>query len=226
MNHAYLVDSVRTAVGKAPKGALRQMRPDDLGAEVVKGLLQRNPQIPLDQIDDVVMGCAFPEGEQGFNLGRVVAQRAGLPDSASELEGSDRLAEAMAISGFRGAIGSVVDVIAPGGGLDRLVLIGIGKAEDADEEAWLKVGGKLLAAGGKSSHITVFTDLDGGRTLDGETVAAIAGGAKLRAYEFDTYKTKKSPFDENGETDAVSKITFVSAIDGDAKKAWKGKKCK
>lgn len=81
MNHAYLIDSVRTAVGKAPKGSLRHMRPDDLGAEVVKGLLQRNPQIPLGQIDDVLMGCAFPEGEQGFNLGRVVAQRAGLPDS-------------------------------------------------------------------------------------------------------------------------------------------------
>ena len=81
MTVAYIVDSVRTAVGKAPKGTLRQMRPDDLGAVVVRELLARTPQIPPELIEDVLMGCAFPEGEQGFNLGRVVAQRAGLPDS-------------------------------------------------------------------------------------------------------------------------------------------------
>ncbi|MCM1984053.1 thiolase family protein [Lyngbya confervoides] len=81
MNKAYLVESVRTAVGKAPRGTLRTMRPDDLGALVVQGLLQRVPQLPPELIEDVIMGCAFPEAEQGFNLGRVVAQRAGLPDS-------------------------------------------------------------------------------------------------------------------------------------------------
>ena len=80
MNNVYIVDSVRTAVGKAPRGALRHMRPDDLGAEVVQGLLQRHPNLPMEQIEDLIMGCAFPEGEQGFNLGRVIAQRAGLPD--------------------------------------------------------------------------------------------------------------------------------------------------
>jgi acetyl-CoA acyltransferase len=81
MNVAYIVDSVRTAVGKAPNGTLHAMRPDDLGAEVVNGLLARTPQIAPELIEDVLMGCAFPEGEQGFNLGRVVAQRAGLPDA-------------------------------------------------------------------------------------------------------------------------------------------------
>lgn len=146
---------------------------------------------------------------------------AGLPDSVSEMEGASRLIEAMEISGFKGSLGSIVDVIAPGDGLDRIVLIGIGKAEDADEDAWLRIGGKLLAAAGKSAQVTAFTDLDGGRTLDGETIAAIAGGAKLRAYEFDTYKTKKSTSDENGEASGVSKITFVAAADSDAKKAWK-----
>ena len=80
MNTVYIVDSVRTAVGKAPRGSLRNMRPDDLGAAVVKGLLQRHPNLPLEQIEDLIMGCAFPEGEQGFNLGRIIAQRSGLPD--------------------------------------------------------------------------------------------------------------------------------------------------
>jgi acetyl-CoA acyltransferase len=81
MNQAYIVSSVRTAVGKAPRGSLRSVRPDDLGAVAVKGAIAQVPGLALDQIDDVLFGCAFPEAEQGFNLGRVIAQRAGLPDS-------------------------------------------------------------------------------------------------------------------------------------------------
>lgn len=79
--NAYLVSAVRTAVGKAPRGTLRNMRPDDMGAEVVKGAIAQVPGLDPDQIEDVIMGCSFPEAEQGFNLGRVIAQRAGLPDS-------------------------------------------------------------------------------------------------------------------------------------------------
>ncbi|RMF28362.1 MAG: acetyl-CoA C-acyltransferase [Cyanobacteria bacterium J083] len=81
MKEAYIVSSVRTAIGKAPRGTLRHVRPDDLGATAVKGAIALVPGLEPEQIDDVIMGCAFPEGEQGFNLGRVVAQRAGLPNS-------------------------------------------------------------------------------------------------------------------------------------------------
>ena len=81
MNNAYIISTVRTAVGKAPRGILRHVRPDDLGAVAVKGAIAQVPGLALDQIDDVLFGCAFPEAEQGFNLGRVIAQRAGLPDS-------------------------------------------------------------------------------------------------------------------------------------------------
>jgi acetyl-CoA acyltransferase len=80
MNTAYIVSSVRTAVGKAPRGTLRHVRPDDLGAAVVKGAIAKVPGLDPAQIDDVLFGCAFPEAEQGFNLGRIIAQRAGLPD--------------------------------------------------------------------------------------------------------------------------------------------------
>lgn len=83
MNEAYIVSSVRTAVGKAPRGTLRHLRPDDMGATVIKGALERVPDLELDQIDDLIFGCAFPEAEQGFNLGRIIAQRAGLPSSVS-----------------------------------------------------------------------------------------------------------------------------------------------
>jgi acetyl-CoA acyltransferase len=81
MMNAYIVSTVRTAVGKAPRGTLRNMRPDDMGAEVVKGAIARVPGLSPSQIDDLIIGCSFPEAEQGFNLGRVIAQRAGLPNT-------------------------------------------------------------------------------------------------------------------------------------------------
>ncbi|MEP0919644.1 acetyl-CoA C-acyltransferase [Leptolyngbya sp. DQ-M1] len=83
MQPAYIVSSVRTAIAKAPRGKLRNMRSDDLGAIVLKAALEKVPDLDLNQIEDVVFGCAFPEAEQGFNLGRVIAQRAGLPDSVA-----------------------------------------------------------------------------------------------------------------------------------------------
>jgi acetyl-CoA acyltransferase len=83
MKSAYIVSAVRTPVGKAPRGTLRHMRSDDLGAIAVQGALQNVPDLAPDQIDDLIMGCAFPEAEQGFNLGRVIAQRTGLPDTVA-----------------------------------------------------------------------------------------------------------------------------------------------
>jgi acetyl-CoA acyltransferase len=77
----YIVSAVRTAIGKAPRGTLHNMRPDDMGAAAVKGAIARVPGLDVNQIDDIIIGCSFPEAEQGFNLGRVIAQRAGLPDS-------------------------------------------------------------------------------------------------------------------------------------------------
>ncbi len=79
-NDAYIVSSVRTPVGKAQKGTLANYRPEDLGAEAVKGALDRVDGLAPEMIDDVLMGCAFPEGPQGMNVGRLIAQKAGLPD--------------------------------------------------------------------------------------------------------------------------------------------------
>jgi acetyl-CoA acyltransferase len=78
---AYIISSVRTAIGKAPRGTLHNMRPDDMGAAAVKGAIARIPNLDPTQIDDLIFGCSFPEAEQGFNMGRVIARRAGLPDS-------------------------------------------------------------------------------------------------------------------------------------------------
>jgi acetyl-CoA acyltransferase len=79
MREAVIVSSVRTAVGKAPKGTLRATRPDDLGAAAIKGALERVPGLDAREIDDVIIGCAMPEAEQGMNVARICSLRAGLP---------------------------------------------------------------------------------------------------------------------------------------------------
>ena len=79
MKDAVIVSAVRTAVGKAPKGTLRATRPDDLAAFAIKGALERVPQLDPREIEDVIIGCAMPEGEQGMNVARIASLRAGLP---------------------------------------------------------------------------------------------------------------------------------------------------
>ena len=76
-----IVAAARTAIGKARRGSLVTIRPDEMAAAVIRDLLERAPAIDPAEVDDVILGCAFPEGEQGMNLGRMVALRAGLPDS-------------------------------------------------------------------------------------------------------------------------------------------------
>ncbi|HTR37676.1 MAG TPA: acetyl-CoA C-acyltransferase [Bryobacteraceae bacterium] len=78
---AVIIDCLRTAVGKAAKGTLRNTRPDDLAATVIRRLLEKYPSVPRDEIDDVILGCATPEAESGMNMARISALRAGLPDS-------------------------------------------------------------------------------------------------------------------------------------------------
>src|SRR5580693_9668203 len=82
MPEAVIIDCLRTAVGKAPRGALRNARPDDLAATVIRALLARYPQATEGAgVDDVIIGCAMPEGEAGNNMARQALLRAGLPDS-------------------------------------------------------------------------------------------------------------------------------------------------
>ena len=80
MTEAVIVDCLRTAVGKAPRGALKNVRPDELAAGVIRALLAKYPQVPASDVDDVILGCAMPEAESGMNIARIAALRAGLPD--------------------------------------------------------------------------------------------------------------------------------------------------
>lgn len=83
MNEVVIVSAVRTPVGKAPRGTLRTTRPDDLAAIAITGALARIPQLDKAEIDDVILGCAMPEAEQGMNVAKVASFRAGLPITTS-----------------------------------------------------------------------------------------------------------------------------------------------
>jgi acetyl-CoA acyltransferase len=83
MKQAVIVSAARTAVGKAPNGALRNTRPDDMAAAVIEAVLDRTPGFDRAGVEDVIFGCAMPEAEQGLNVARIAALRAGLPVSAS-----------------------------------------------------------------------------------------------------------------------------------------------
>src|SRR5215470_7849324 len=85
MREAVIVSSVRTAVGKAPKGTLRAMRPDDLAAVAIKEAVARTGGLEPREIEDVILGCAMPEAEQGMNVARIASLRAGLPVEASAM---------------------------------------------------------------------------------------------------------------------------------------------
>jgi len=79
MPEAVIVDCLRTAVGKSGRGSLRTVRPDDLAATVIRALLDKYPQVGAADVEDVILGCAMPEGESGMNMARIAALRAGLP---------------------------------------------------------------------------------------------------------------------------------------------------
>src|SRR2546429_8455370 len=83
MREVVVVSSVRTPVGRAFKGTLRATRPDELAAVAIKGALDRVPQLDPKEIEDVILGCAMPEAEQGMNVARIASLRAGLPVEGS-----------------------------------------------------------------------------------------------------------------------------------------------
>jgi acetyl-CoA acyltransferase len=85
MREAVIVNALRTAIGKAPRGSLKDMRPDDLGGAVVKELLARTPELKPEEVEDIVIGCATPEAQQGMNMARQIALLGGLPVTTSAL---------------------------------------------------------------------------------------------------------------------------------------------
>ncbi|HEV2277401.1 MAG TPA: acetyl-CoA C-acyltransferase [Acidobacteriaceae bacterium] len=127
MPEAVIVSAARTPVGKAPRGALRSTRPDDLGAVAVRGALERATGVDPREIDDVIIGCAMPEAEQGMNPARIISLRAGLPVEAAAMTinrfcASGLQAIALAAERIRGGGASVIVA----GGTESMSMVPMG----------------------------------------------------------------------------------------------------
>jgi acetyl-CoA acyltransferase len=127
MHEAVIVSSVRTPVGRAFKGTLRASRPDELAAVAIKGALGHVPQVDLKEIEDVILGCAMPEGEQGMNVARIASLRAGLPVEVSAMTVNRFCAsglQAIAIAAERIMVGGCEVAVA--GGTESMSMIPMG----------------------------------------------------------------------------------------------------
>jgi len=127
MHHAVIVSSVRTAVGKSGKGTLRATRPDDLAAVAIKGALDRVPQVDKREIEDVIIGCATPEAEQGMNVARIASLRAGLPVECSAMTINRFCSsglQAIALGAERIMVGGAEIIVA--GGAESMSMIPMG----------------------------------------------------------------------------------------------------
>ncbi len=127
MKEAVIVAAVRTAVGKAPGGTLRGTRPDELAAAAIRGALDRAPGVDAAEIDDVILGCAMPEAEQGMNVARIASLRAGIPVSASAVTVNRFCSsglQAIAYAAERIMCGSAGTIVA--GGTESMSLVPMG----------------------------------------------------------------------------------------------------
>ena len=127
MREVVIVSSVRTPVGKAYKGTLRATRPDDLAAVAIKGALERVPQVDPKEIEDVIIGCAMPEAEQGMNVARIASLRAGLPVECSAMTINRFCSSGLqAIALAADAIASGRAEVAVAGGTESMTMIPMG----------------------------------------------------------------------------------------------------
>src|ERR1039457_631278 len=127
MREVIIASSVRTPVGRAFKGTLRATRPDELAAVAIKGALARVPQLDPKEIEDVILGCAMPEAEQGMNVARIASLRAGLPVEISAMTINRFCSsglQAIAMAAERIMAGGAETVIA--GGVESMTMIPMG----------------------------------------------------------------------------------------------------
>ena len=127
MADAVIVSAVRTAVGKAPSGSLRSTRPDELAAACIAEVLKRAPGVAPADIEDVILGCAMPEAEQGLNVARIASLRAGIPVEASAVTVNRFCAsglQAIAFAADRIRTGAAGAILA--GGTESMSLVPMG----------------------------------------------------------------------------------------------------
>jgi acetyl-CoA acyltransferase len=177
MREVVIASSVRTAVGKAPKGTLRVTRPDDLAAVVIKGALDRVPQVDKREIEDVIIGCATPEAEQGMNVARIASLRAGLPVEVS----------AMTINRFCSSGLQAIAIAAEG------IMAGRGDimiAGGAESMSMIPMGGHKVSA--NPCLVNTYPDAYLSMGLTAERLAKRFGISREQADEFSLNSHKKA----------------------------------
>ena len=236
MPEAVVVSSVRTAVGKAGRGTLRATRPDDMAAEAMKAALARVPQLKPEMVDDVVLGCAMPEAEQGMNVARIASLLAGIPHSAGAMTINRFCSSGLqAIALAADAIVAGRADVAVGGGTESMSLIPMGGHKIAPNptllerypDSYLGMGltAELVAkkygvtreksdAFALASHQKAIAAIEAGRFKDEvvplSVLVAPENGGKSTTLTFDTDEGPRK--DTNAE--ALAKLRAAFAAEG------------
>src|SRR5688572_8413856 len=210
MHDAVIVSATRTAVGKAPNGALRTVRPDEMAAAVMSEALRRAPGLEPAEVSDVILGCAMPEAEQGLNVARIASLRAGIPVTASAVTVNRFCAsglQAIAFAAERIMCGSAEAMIAGGTESMSMVPMGGNKVSpnptlvDSYPDVYLSTG---LVAENHAREASISRDEQDAFALRSHerALAAIKGGRFADEITPLTYRTV------NGDLD-VREVTFA-----------------
>lgn len=236
MREAVIVSSVRTAVGRALKGTLRQVRPDDMAATAIRGALARVPEVKPEMVEDVILGCAMPEGEQGMNVARISALLAGVPHTAAAMTVNRFCSSGLqAIALAARAVESGECDVAVAGGTESMSLVPMGGQRfspnptlvDVHPEVYMGMGltAERLAkqygidrertdAFALASHQKAVAAIDAGRFRDEIVPLAVtppsSNGATPEPITFDTDEGPRRDTDMA----ALGKLRPVFATDG------------
>ncbi|AKF08715.1 thiolase family protein [Sandaracinus amylolyticus] len=190
MANVVIAEAVRSAVGRAHKGSLANRRPDEFAAEVIKGLLARVPQVKPEMVEDLILGCAMPEGEQGLNVARPVGLLAGLPEDSGAVTINRFCSsglQAIAMAAGEILVGSADTVVA--GGVESMTMVPM-------------TGYKLSASPEvMNNYPSVYTPMG----ITAENVAAKFGITRQQQDEFAVRSQKKA-------SEAVEKKRFADEI--------------
>jgi acetyl-CoA acyltransferase len=236
MREAVIVSSVRTAVGRALKGTLRQFRPDDMAAAAIEGALARVPALEPEMVEDVILGCAMPEGEQGMNVARISALLAGIPHTAAAMTINRFCASGLqAIALAARAVEEGECDVAVAGGTESMSLVPMGGQRyspnptlvDIHPEVYLGMGLTAERLGKKydidreqtdafalSSHQKAVAAMEAGRFEDEivplKVTPPSGNGAAPEPMTFDTDEGPR----RDTSLDALAKLRPVFATDG------------
>jgi acetyl-CoA acyltransferase len=203
MGKIVVVDAVRSAVGRAKKGSLANRRPDELAGEVIRGLMARNPEVDPNTVEDLVLGCAFPEGEQGMNAARMVGRLGGLPEESSGMTINRFCSSGLqSIALAAGSVKAGFDDVVVAGGMESMTMVPMtGNKPSMSPEVMEKFPETYTPMGITAENVAQRFNIS--RTEQDE-FAAWSHEKALAAIERGAFENEIVPvhgvkFDENGE---------------------------